>query len=386
MRLQEGEQCIALVGHLLVDDAHLVYLKEPDGLALADASCFTGTEARLDPRTTRIAKGAFSHHRFVESVYLPQGVREVGNSAFSDSLQLKHAYLPDSLERIGDYAFFGTSLEYMCLPARLAHIGVTTARRDWKFLNGKKKISYSTIRSITVDKDNPVFYVKGGLLCRKIENGAVEAVVYAGPDEHVVVPEEVTHIGAYALSGVTRVWKLELHPGVRSLDVAALLPTFAYEHVVINLAEPELGQSFVDVNLPTDETGMNVIRNAFYSGVNPRILMESYDATLPHFPNLFERYRRMLERLANPIFLAFWAKNIYERDIAQNNRLVCEILTRKNYLRGIDQLVEFGFVDADDLSIIIDEFAGNPTTVSAVVRLIELKRRHFAKPAIDFTL
>ena len=106
----------------------------------------------------------------------------------------------------------------------------------------------------------------------------------------------------------------------------------------------------------------------------------------PYRSAAFKGFRTRRLILGGPLDRFNPDKLYSHRDISQNRRFVCETFTRRNYVRGIDQLVEFGFVDSDDLSTIIDEFAGNPTSVTATVRLIELKHRHFSVSALDFAL
>lgn len=377
---------------LFMDGQGLVYRRSAEGLVLQDASCFTGQVARLDEGTAAVAPGAFKRHRFVERVIMPEGVTSIGAAAFAHCLRLTQVDLPDTLLEIGDAAFSGTSLRELSIPASCTRIGEraldTTARREATVKGGVQRVAMSSLRRAAVDPGNPVYHTASGLLCRRLPEhpGESEAVLYVGPDSRVIVPRDVTAIAPYAFSGVTGIDLLRLHGGIRSIGTAALFPASPFKRIELEITPSGGGADSVGVDLPPDELGMNVLRSALHRAVDPPLLMECYDAAIPHFTDPFERYRRMLERLADPVFLAEWARHVYERDLARDARRVCLILASHNHVKGLDQLVGLGLADADVLSEVIDQLAGNVVTVSATARLLELRRIRFGQAHADFAL
>ena len=53
----------------------------------------------------RIAANAFSGNKFIEHVYLPDGLKEIGNESFRNCDNLVSIVLPDSIEKFGYWAF-----------------------------------------------------------------------------------------------------------------------------------------------------------------------------------------------------------------------------------------------------------------------------------------
>ena len=391
--LEEGKTTVCLQDDndaLFMDDASLVYQRTPQGLVLSDASCFNGTQAIIDSRTVRIGPAAFKNHRFVRHVVIPEGVTRIDDSAFANCMRLTRVDLPSSLEVMGDFAFFGSSISDVSIPARCENIGQraldTTARRDTLVKGQLRHITRSIMKSAHVAQDNPAYYVKNGLLCRRLENDEAEAVLYVGPDIDVVIPDEVTRIGEYAFSGVTGVESLYLHDHVRSVGTAGLFPTVAFDRITIELAHPVDGHDTVDIELLRDESGMRIIRSALYRDVDAQLLLESHDATVPHYIDHFDRFRVMLDRLSDPIFLADWARASFERALRNNPRHACMVLANHDYVKGIDQLVALGFADSEDIREVVDSLAGSVRSVSSVARLLELKHQHFAGSTPSFEL
>ena len=377
---------------LFMDEQGLVYQRGEDGLVLHDASYFSGEHARLDSGTVRIADAAFKRHRFVRRVSIPNGTTHIGESAFAQCAKLEHADLPDSLERIEDEAFFGSSLARIHIPARCVEIGTraldTTARRKKTTRGNVNNASISSMRSASVDANNERYYVSSGLLCRWIDDARskAEAVLYVGPDLDVRIPPEVIRIADHAFSGTTGIDSLHIHKNVKSIGVAALLPTEPFGLIEVELNEPLLGHASVAVELPTGDFGVNILQSSLYRRIDPKLLMESYDGAIPRLPDLYDRYRRMLDRLSDPVLLADWAERVFRRDLTLEAQRVCLVLAEHNDTRALDQLVELGLASERTLSEAIDRLAGNVRTVTATARLLELRRMRFGQAAEDFGL
>ena len=111
-------QCDAL-REVRLSATHPVFIGE-----YAFSGCISLRRFAFPPGTTRIERGALFTCQGLESVELPNGVREIGKEAFFGCKSLKETRLPDSLETIGYSAFCGCeNLKIDALPANLKYIG-----------------------------------------------------------------------------------------------------------------------------------------------------------------------------------------------------------------------------------------------------------------------
>ena len=100
-----------------------------DGTAVIDR--YTGSEdvlalpCQLDGfPVTGIGQEAFSDHREIKKVILPEGVKNVGRRAFNCCHKLKEIILPDSLTGMGKYVFEDCqALKEIRIPERVRNIG-----------------------------------------------------------------------------------------------------------------------------------------------------------------------------------------------------------------------------------------------------------------------
>jgi hypothetical protein len=145
-------------------------------------------------------------------------------------------------------------------------------------------------------------------------------------------------------------------------------------------------QTYDDAILPRVEVGADIVRRAQILGMNPAGLMERYDEALPLVPDLFDRYRRMLDRLDNPMYLSDEKRDEHIRYLTCGRQVACEVFAKHDYVQGIDSLVGYEIVNAKDLDAVIDRLAGNPLTVTAMARLLELKRSRFDSSGRDYSL
>lgn len=73
----------------------------------------------------------FNKYAFVEKVYLPYGIKEIGESAFRGVTTLSFVDLPSTIETIGSYAFEETyALKKIAIPPNVKVIKSCTFRRS----------------------------------------------------------------------------------------------------------------------------------------------------------------------------------------------------------------------------------------------------------------
>ena len=152
---------------LVVDDTIIAY---------AYAS---GTHFTVPNSVKYIPAGTFDGCESLESVYLPNGLKYIGDGAFMRS-GLKHITIPDSVISIGDYLFTGC---YNLL------------QFSGKFASssGRELIYNDVLNSVAFGREIRNYTIPAGVT-------AVGAELFVGYDllEIVTIPSTVTHIGSEA--------------------------------------------------------------------------------------------------------------------------------------------------------------------------------------------
>ena len=104
--------------------------------------------------------------------------------------------------------------------------------------------------------------------------------------------------------------------------------------------------------------------------------------------NIDDQYRQALSiiaRLKDPVLMSDLSKSLFDKALAKNIETICLVLARYDDRRAIDDLVELGYLNADNLLGVIDR-VGALKDAAMTGYLLELKRTRFGGPAIDFDL
>ena len=190
----------------------LIFTKSDDTYTVTG---YTGTEANViipaiykGLPVTAIGERAFYNCNRLTSVTIPDSVTSIGDYAFAWCESLTSVTIPDSVTSIGDEAFWACHLvTEVIIPEGVISIG------EWAFASCEQLVSVSipssvlvignlafaycpNLRVITVDENNPVFYMIDGCLI-DITNRLVSGT--AG----CVLPSDgsITHIGNGAFAG-----------------------------------------------------------------------------------------------------------------------------------------------------------------------------------------
>ena len=142
--------------------------------------------------------GRFAFHtsrarRKLKQVIIPEGIVSIGPRAFWDCYHLACLNLPESLISIEDGALDSPNLTRINLPKNVTSLGNSA-------LNGHK------LTEITVDKDNPVFTARDGILYDKAMTTLISYPAKKKVDEYCI-PDGVISIrpGALTLCRVDRI-------------------------------------------------------------------------------------------------------------------------------------------------------------------------------------
>lgn len=224
---------------------------------------------------TGISDYAFCSFPFVETIELPDGLKEIGNCAFQ-YCDIKSIALPSTLKSIGKYAFAGCDLlQEVTLPENLTSLGegafafcealkvVTVNNKNVKNLAAAFHLA-AKLEKFIVPDNNDIYKEVGGVLYTKsgktlvrypigkegkaftipsgvkvigdhaFENTKLKKVTFSGgletikesaflasSIESVILPKSVSYIGPYAFSECFEVEKLTLPSGIKKINKAA---------------------------------------------------------------------------------------------------------------------------------------------------------------------
>jgi len=173
---------------------------------------------------TKIGNSAFAYSGLI-SVTLNEGLLEIGNSAFVDC-EFMEVTIPTTVTTIRSRAFNATRITTFHIPASVTTFEASVFRGT------------STLETITIDSDNPNYYVTGnGLLERETKRliagcknttliGGTTAIAYGVFEGHtgltsVEIPGSVTSIGAYAFYNCTGLTSLSFEDVGNSLSIGS---------------------------------------------------------------------------------------------------------------------------------------------------------------------
>ncbi len=138
----------------------------------------------------------------VTKITLPDFVKEIVHRQFQKCVDLNSIVMPDNITSIGAYAFQYCDLLSIHIPATVKEIG------DYAFTWNLN------LSSITVDKNNPVYYVPDGYKNIIMER-ATNKIVFAC--KGAVIPETATAIGNGAFNGVGGIESITIPAGITSI-------------------------------------------------------------------------------------------------------------------------------------------------------------------------
>lgn len=385
--IQEGSEVLSL------DQQGCLYRRDSDGLHLFRIMDPAAKEIVVQAGTKFIDDGAFSKHKAIEHVILPDGLLAVGKGAFKDCFNLKKVRVPSTLERIEEEAFLDAGLESFCIPDSLTCLG-EHALVSHGAHHGRVAPS---LRTVEVSPTHPLFYTAPGFLLERRPHGGIRCVLCTGGQEVLRIPEEVTAISAYALSGQRGIRELHLTDNIRTVGVCGLGIDSAVELVSIRMSKPVEGHDHFQIRFPGTARGKQQVCLVF--GMLDRIdvakIYKHYDTAIANAMNFngkdsvgmtkHEQAVRVLDRLADPVFMEPANRQLMRQIIESDLLAICADIARHDDRRAFDRLFEQGFLHADNLNQVIDRVAVLQDA-SVTGYLLEAKRQRFGIEAMDFDL
>lgn len=355
-----------------------LYLRGPDGLTLLDY-LGGGDQCGVLPETRAIAPGAFAQQHRLQEVTLPEGLLEIGAGAFRSCNALTSLALPSTLVAIGSRAFADTSLSSLELPASLVALedaSLLTHSSIHLFRNAAPLV-------ITVDTDNPHLFVEGGVLCKREEDGSVRALMYAGAESAVRIPEAVTQLGSCLFYGATGIEELFVHDEIEPFSLQAFAMPNAIRHIRLSLSEPIEGHSAVDAYFSPSASSRHTFVSAFADGTfDAATLLEASDQGLSSFNDLHEMGRIALERLADPVLVDSVRVRYLRNLVSRSLRPISREFALRNYTEGFDRLADQGILTLDNFDDVLG-WAREANGTASVGYLLEMKRERFGRTLMD---
>ena len=109
-----------------MQDFFYKYVEETDSFC---AQKYTGDDCEVTipsmhwgKPVTMLYDDLFKGHAEIESIHIPDTVREIGGFVFDGCTALRHITLPQSLENMWQYAFVRSSIEEIVLPKSVRYI------------------------------------------------------------------------------------------------------------------------------------------------------------------------------------------------------------------------------------------------------------------------
>lgn len=184
-------------------------------------NCTSLTTVRLSENLTFLGEGAFSSCEKLSSVNIPESLTFLPQFCFSQCKSLTSIKLHDKLERIYYRAFINSGLTSVYIPASVTKI------EDAPFCE------CASLSEITISSDNPNYTVVDGNLYNK---DVTKLIQYApgNPTEVFNVPDTVTDIGNYALTGSIYLKEVYLGNTVDYVEGSAFMGCISLENAVLS--------------------------------------------------------------------------------------------------------------------------------------------------------
>ena len=240
----------------------------PEGLKEIGHSAFMECENLLSvsfPNTLeRIRKFAFSGCKQLERLNLPEGLKEIGHSAFKVCSALESVSLPSTLTLIDSKAFLQCErLRELVLPNNLKTIGSRiidgTTITHIHIPASTEQISPDAFFSdkltdITVDKDNPYYTSREGVLYSK-DFTKLLCVPAGRPISNFTIPDGVVSVSSEAFHNCKYIKTLSINDDIEDFPVKIFTKSKVEDEMLCDYPY----ESFIDytLNLENIDIGPN---------------------------------------------------------------------------------------------------------------------------------
>lgn len=204
------------------------------------AECHRLTDVQLNDGLQAVSDRMFYGCMMLTTTDIPDSVTRIGNYAFAQIDEFMGIKGGVSVTDFGKYALSGMMPEYT-LCDKVTTIPTTAMIRCYMMESLNIPASVTDLQpnalppmlsEITVDENNPVYTAVDNVVFTK----DMKTLVYYAPNdakESYVIPETVTHIAPYAMSGLINLTKLTIPEGVEYIGEYAFKDTSRIDRLVI---------------------------------------------------------------------------------------------------------------------------------------------------------
>ena len=348
-----------------LDRYGILYAIEQDGLRVIRAMDPSLEEVELLEGTVSIDEGAFSKQTELHVAKLPEGLRVIGRFAFRDCHKLVSVNIPSTVVEIGDGAFMDTEIRSFYVPASLEKLGVQAL-----VTRGAHHEEYvPSLCEVTVDAASTRFYKECGMLIERMDDESERVVVYDGSCDKVVFPPKVDTVCDYAFKGSVNVRELHISDKVKHVGLRALAFDNLIDDVYIHCDKPLEGQTDFHFRFPDTKRGQKQQNNAFglMKELDVEMVFRGYDLSITNAAKfdsqeednlaLYDQAKHLIARMKNPIFLAPVHKDTITKMFTFNLEEICVAIAKHDDRDAIDDLVDLGYLNADNICDVCDEVA-----------------------------
>ena len=307
--------------------------------------------------TVAIAAEAASNCTSLMKITLPEGVKTIGENAFARCQELKEINIPDSVEIIGNNAFVWTKIKKFAIGPNVKMIGTSA------FITGNQwEDRRTSLRDITVSKDNTTYYVDQKMLLKRKSDGSSAVVVYFGGDEIVVVPDGVSEIcsGAFTRSIVQ---EIQIPSSVTLIGEQAFAGCSKLVRLRVGFAEPENGASFAVIYIP-EITGRNeyvdsTIHDQYMDcirvdGSGTVFDFVKYDSLFDTISAAKDKILVATDRLKSAIQLVPLYRDKYLTYLRRRAQKAVEVVVEFDDLSGLNTLAELEVFTGENIDGVIE--------------------------------
>ena len=226
-----GSANVTTVGKMATLPANTTVVLE-EGIAEIDSAAFqnnSGLVAIEVPASLEtIDFYAFRDCKNLTSITFPENsnLKEIKGYSFM-STNLEHIEIPDSVEEIGNMGFYGTQITEFTIPASVTTIG------DGVFGSGLKKVIIEEGNTSFKMEGNCLIEISTGRLIKGFNDSVIPtdgsitqicsyAFLSQSEFKCSAIPEGVTRIGSYSLTGCTAITELKLPSTLKTIEHSSL--------------------------------------------------------------------------------------------------------------------------------------------------------------------
>lgn len=223
--------------------------------------CFDLQHIELPDTTHTIGVFAFGSCSKLTQITLPTSLKVISKWLLSGCYQMDELTIPEGVEIIEERSLPDSALKVIHIPESVREIG-------------PRAITGYQLESITVDKNNPNFYVEQGCLIDSRSHSVIASIAHPGTPTkgaitkisdnafegrkmtEFIIPEGVTHIGADAFALCFEMERIHLPKTLESIGVGALKACHRLSAIDVH---PENPYYFCENDCLIDRRNMEII-------------------------------------------------------------------------------------------------------------------------------